>query len=573
MLTRLIVRNFKQLSEIDIPLSQPVVFIGPNNSGKTTALQALALWELGIRAWSSRRSADAKPEKRPGITINRRDLVNVPVPSAKLLWKDGHVRDSVKENGKPRTLNVRMEVIVEGASESPWSCGVEFDYSNEESLICRPVREAGFGGSPVAGAKFSEIPDEARKVNLAYLPPMSGLADREFMKQPGEIAFLIGQGQTADILRNLCFQVSTNKPDTWDWISGQLSSLFGVRLRSPEFISERSEIKLVYDQGKTELDISSAGRGFQQTLLLLTHLAANPGSILLLDEPDAHLEVLRQRQVFNLISDAATASGSQVIAASHSEVVLNEAAQRGKVIAFVGNSPHPINEKSSQVAKSLTEIGWDLYYQAEAQGWILFLEGSTDLAILQAFAKTLEHPAAEKLQRPFVHYVSTNHPKSAQNLFYGLREACPQLVGLALFDRIDNPLRTDGPLVEKCWKQREIENYLCQREVLLEWASLPKGTIFSQANRTLMDRMIQELSNALSTLGKPSPWGVDLKVTDEFLDPLFKRYFQEKGLPLTMRKSDYHELAALVPRDKIHPEVIEVLNSIFEVASRASPPI
>ena len=122
-------------------------------------------------------------------------------------------------------------------------------------------------------------------------------------------AFLIGQGQTAGILRNLCFQVSLDAPKAWEWITRELSSLFGVSLRQPEFISERSEIRLVYDQGKTELDISSAGRGFQQTLLLLTHLAANPGAILLLDEPDAHLEVLRQRQVFNLISDAAAASG------------------------------------------------------------------------------------------------------------------------------------------------------------------------------------------------------------------------------------------------------------------------
>ena len=30
-----------------------------------------------------------------------------------------------------------------------------------------------------------------------------------------------------------------------------------------------------------------------------------------------------------------------------------------------------------------------LYYQAEQTGWVLYLEGSTDLAILQAFAKRL----------------------------------------------------------------------------------------------------------------------------------------------------------------------------------------
>ena len=54
MLTRLRVRNFKMLEELDIELGDRVVFIGPNNSGKTTAMQALALWDAGLRAWLDR---------------------------------------------------------------------------------------------------------------------------------------------------------------------------------------------------------------------------------------------------------------------------------------------------------------------------------------------------------------------------------------------------------------------------------------------------------------------------------------------------------------------------------------
>lgn len=49
MLTHLTIRNFKQFEDVSIELGSPVVFIGPNNSGKTTALQALALWEIGLR--------------------------------------------------------------------------------------------------------------------------------------------------------------------------------------------------------------------------------------------------------------------------------------------------------------------------------------------------------------------------------------------------------------------------------------------------------------------------------------------------------------------------------------------
>ena len=53
-----------------------------------------------------------------------------------------------------------------------------------------------------------------------------------------------------------------------------------------------------YRDGETELDLVSSGRGLQQTLLLLAHLYTHPKSVLLFDEPDAHLEILRQREIY-----------------------------------------------------------------------------------------------------------------------------------------------------------------------------------------------------------------------------------------------------------------------------------
>ena len=76
------------------------------------------------------------------------------------------------------------------------------------------------------------------------------------------------------------------------------------------------------EKSGTRLDLSSSGRGLQQTLLILAYIYANPRTVLLLDEPDAHLEVLRQRQTYQLITDLAEEKGSQIIAASHSEVVM-----------------------------------------------------------------------------------------------------------------------------------------------------------------------------------------------------------------------------------------------------------
>lgn len=579
MLTKLVMRNFKKFEHAEVELGKSVVLIGPNNSGKTSTLQALALWEIGLRQWNTKRSGKASPEKRPGVTINRRDLIPIPIPNANLLWRDLSVRHGGKIEGKQQTQNIRIDVIVEGITDDkPWSCGFEFDYSNEESFVCRPVREDGFERVPVKEAKFTQVAPEAQNVRIAYLPPMSGLAATEPKWEPGRISVLLGEGQTAQVLRNLCYQIFEQSPDESDWgeLVDHIRRLFGIQLLEPRYLKERGEITMAYREARgTEFDLSSSGRGLQQTLLLLAHLYANPKTVLLLDEPDAHLEILRQQQIYKLLTDLAERQGSQIIAASHSEVILNQAADRDIVVAFVGR-PHRIDDRGNQLLKSLKEIGFDQYYQAEHKGWVIYLEGATDLAILQAFASTLGHKAAAALERPFVHFVQTNLPQRARDHFYGLHEAKADLVGMAIFDRLERSLQTNTPLSETMWKRREIENYLCFPEVLLKFARHEiTDDLFGNAEAArrerAMNESIHELTEALKTLRKPDPWSVDIKATDDFLDPLFEKYFEKLGLPNLLRKSDYHILAKLVPPDKLDSEVVEKLDAIARTAEAAKP--
>ena len=428
-------------------MGNPVVFIGPNNSGKTTALQALALWETGLKRWNENRKGRTNPEKRPGVVINRRDLISVPVPEAQLLWRNLRVRD-------PRY--VQINIIVEGVTDGKdWTCGLEFDYANQESIYCRPLRISEEDGK--VSARMA-IPEEAGYLSVAFLPPMSGLASNETRLDSGAINVRIGEGRTAEVLRNLCYQVWEDA-QKWETLCEKIRSLFGVSLDEPKYIPERGEIEMNYrDESGISLDLSSSGRGLQQTLLLLAYIAAHPGSVLLLDEPDAHLEILRQRQIYQVLTELARKHNSQIIAASHSEVILNEAAERDVVIAFLG-TPHRIDDRSSQLLKSLRDFGFEQYYQAQQRGWVLYLEGSTDLAILRAFAGKLGHPVQDKLEAPYVQYIG-NQPGKARDHFHGLREAKPDLVGFCLFDRIPDELHTRPDLIEHTWQRREIEKII-----------------------------------------------------------------------------------------------------------------
>ena len=576
MLTKITIRNFKRFDEAEIELGNPVVFIGPNNSGKTSALQALALWEIGLKRWNERRSGKRTPGKRPGVTVNRRDLVSLPVPYANLLWHGLRVRDVRKIDDHQQTSNIRIDIVVEGVTGSrSWISGLEFDYANEESFYCRPLRVSD-GSTPERMA----IPEEASSVQIAFLPPMSGLAATETRLDQGAVNVRIGEGRTAEVLRNLCYRIHEDRPEQWEILTDQIKRLFGSELDPPRYIAERGEIVMTYRDPSVKLDISSTGRGLQQTLLLLAYMYANPGAVLLLDEPDAHLEILRQRQIYQLLTDVGRDSGSQIIAASHSEVLLNEAADRDLVIAFVGQ-PHRIGDRGSQVLKALREFGFEQYYQAEQTGWVLYLEGSTDLSILQAFARKLGHgEALAALERPFVRYVA-DQPSAVRRHYHGIREALPGLKGVAIFDRLEGGAPDIHPVECLMWERREIENYLCSRATLEAYATqsakndLP-GPLFAaaEANKRLgaMQEAIEAISSALDRLRRGSPWDHDSKVSDDFLDPVFREYFEKLGLPNLMAKKNFYELAQYVPVEEIDTEIHAKLDAIVRIASTAESP-
>jgi AAA ATPase domain len=206
MLTKLRVRNFKRFEEVEIELGDVVVLVGPNNAGKTTLMQALPLWEYGLQLWRERREGKSAKE-RTGVAINRRNLTSTPIPSNELLWRNLKVRESIRDNGKSSTENVLIQIIIEGVDNGEiWQCGLEFYYNNTESFYCRPIANNGDTKS------ITPPPEAAYNRHFAFLPPMSGLITQEDRLERGSIQRRIGEGRTAEVLRNLCYQLASSSP-------------------------------------------------------------------------------------------------------------------------------------------------------------------------------------------------------------------------------------------------------------------------------------------------------------------------------------------------------------------------
>ncbi|HZB87885.1 MAG TPA: AAA family ATPase [Terracidiphilus sp.] len=582
MLTKIVIRNFKRFESVEIPLSSQVVFVGPNNSGKTTALQALALWELGLRRWREKR-ASGQPEKRPGVNINRRDLLMVPAPDAKQLWRKLHVRDVQRLNGKQGTKNVRIDILVSGKTRgTDWECGLEFDFTNDESFACRPLRT-----EETKPPSRMPIPDAAYEVEIAFLPPMSGLTSNETRLDSGAITVRLGEGRTAEVLRNLCFALNTKlgdsgEPSAWLSVVSHMRDLFNVTLEPPVYVPERGEIQMSYrDEHDIELDLSSSGRGLQQTLLLLTYLALHPGSILLLDEPDAHLEILRQREIYIKLRDVARESNSQLVIASHSEEVLNQAASTADdaVVAFLGK-PHLIpGNRASTVRSALNTVRYDQYYLAEQKGWVLYLEDYTDLRILQAFARVLHHPAEASLKSPFL-FATGNQIGEARKHFHALLEAKADLVSFLAVDNDAGEPQSIPQRFEMRWQRREIENYICQPATLESFAveigkQAAGGPLLEVVT---VEQAVNSMRSAIQDRAIPAAlrdlddvWWRTMKASDEFLDLVLPDFYRRMGLYMDMRKADYYRLVEHVPADMIADEINKALDRIAETSQMAQP--
>ena len=62
MIRKVVLKGFKRFGNaVEFTIPGHVVLAGPNNTGKTTLLQAIAAWELGFRKW--RELNDLNPRK------------------------------------------------------------------------------------------------------------------------------------------------------------------------------------------------------------------------------------------------------------------------------------------------------------------------------------------------------------------------------------------------------------------------------------------------------------------------------------------------------------------------------
>lgn len=175
------IENFKQFGERQrIELDHPTVLIGPNDCGKTTALQAIALWSHAVRTWWDAKGK-ATPKERPATSLNRLAIVLAPVLRTRHFWHDLVVRKGNRDVPLRITVGVEHDGRVEPVR-------MRLRNQGDDLVYCVPDRET---------LANRDLLRSTSDVSVDLLYSMSGLEMEEPVLQPGRIRVLLGQGQTA----------------------------------------------------------------------------------------------------------------------------------------------------------------------------------------------------------------------------------------------------------------------------------------------------------------------------------------------------------------------------------------
>ena len=169
-------------------------------------------------------------------------------------------------------------------------------------------------------------------------------------------------------------------------------------------------------------------------------------------------------------SRRATSLRSQVVLVTHSEVILDEALDSNLTLLLGGNADNLAAKR--EILNALKHFGTGHYVKARQRGYVLYVEGRTDLDILKALAERIDHSVSRNWdERINAFYVQDNFPDSDQEAelerveggfgvtpekhFSGLRQMMPELHGLAILDGDGKARRAQeyGTLKIAYWKR------------------------------------------------------------------------------------------------------------------------
>jgi len=295
-------KRFRKFKDNILHATQHNVLVGANNSGKTSILHALRLFFFAV--------SDEFSGTSDRITFHKRYIAvdNVlPIADAEELWTD-----RVTGNKKAKGVIIKVEF------ENGLVIEVTFTHRFGQVHVDADVEVNSAG--PLSGEQINE----AIAHKLAFIPGLVGILPKEPYVTPARRSAMSIEARYSEMYRSALTHLDATDKNAINSINQILKEHLDVEITNIQFNPDKNVyVNIEYSQNGVLLDLANSGSGMLQIIQLLVYIYLHKPSLLLIDEPDAHLHPELQEKVGSILRDVAKELSAQLFVATHSPDVID----------------------------------------------------------------------------------------------------------------------------------------------------------------------------------------------------------------------------------------------------------
>lgn len=478
--------NFRKFIEEEIDLNPGLnVFVGRNNSGKSTILEAigLALFHSGRGGTELNKAYDTGTcVVNVSLTLDEEEWSK----AIKLVRHEFRGKDELKLALSTQTLKklVGVQIVNEWKTSfsegRPTSTSRIYSFSNPQDLD---------QFDPAVGNVVNRALSVLGNQNVIMLFRSTTYLSTERRLQPTEkwIPFnqILTRGDASEFVRNRLFELKEKRPKKFQELKAKILSVFDVEDIDADLNLDTGKLDFsITDRGK-EYDINEMGGGTRSFIFLFSYLYFSGMDIALIDEPDINMHPIL---VADLIEFLRTLSkDTQLILTSHNQVFIDRLHEgeiyRVEYFEDAGSKVRRLDTQSDRWSL-LEHLGFRLRSSEKAEGTfaklMVFTEGPDDIEYIGEFADKLGKRREFQKHKPLFIPIrgSTKRrnkvdPEIFDNIWKSrLGVSAPFLLLLDRDESAEEEMKKDIELFGENRIQyltrREIENYMLDAKAILK---------------------------------------------------------------------------------------------------------
>lgn len=351
------IEKFKKIESASVELEPLNIFIGANNSGKSSFIQGI---QFAVSSCQTLKMQGANWTKygNKTLALDSTEYLYAPTSDISYLF-----------HGKRLAGSRRKE-------DRNW---IEFKITDgdEAEVKISKGKNGGFTTTlkgKVLGDRLSDI----ESPYCVYVPGIAGIPVKEKYEVPIAVKKSATRGDSNNYLRNILYTIS-NDEVKWASFTESVNGIYGdvdVSVVFDEHVSEFVYVYVKTDDHRLPLD--SVGTGLLQIIQIFAYIEYFAPKIILLDEPDSHIHPTKQKLLSaELVNRAEKDPDLKVIFSTHSRYILEALENDAKVFHFRNGTASP-GIKGSNILLDIGAADADYLFAKKNLKYIIVTEDKVD---------------------------------------------------------------------------------------------------------------------------------------------------------------------------------------------------